>query len=119
MRLVRAAKGSGRVPAIEVMVSTALIRDYIVNEEKTYMIREAIAAGSSQYGMQTFDQSLFQLVQAGLISMEEALHNASNTDEFRMRIAGILSAEQAINTMRPAGAGAPKGLDLEDLLIER
>ena len=119
MRLVRAAKGSGRVPAIEVMVSTALIRDYIVNEEKTYMIREAIAAGSSQYGMQTFDQSLFQLVQAGLISMEEALHNASNTDEFKMRIAGILSAEQAINTMRPAGAGAPNGLNREDLLIER
>ena len=67
------------------MVSTALIRDYIVNEEKTYLIREAIAAGASQYGMQTFDQSLFHLLQSGLISMEEALHNASNADEFRMR----------------------------------
>ena len=101
MRLVRAAKGAGRVPAVEVMVSTGLIRDYIVNEEKTYMIREAIAAGTSQYGMQTFDQSLFNLFQSGLISLEEALHNASNADEFKMRVSGILSAEQAINTMNP------------------
>ncbi|MEP6819353.1 MAG: type IV pilus twitching motility protein PilT [bacterium] len=107
MRLVRAAKGAGRVPAIEIMVSTALIRDYIINEEKTSQIREAIAAGASQYGMQTFDQSLFHLVQAGLITMEEALHNATNVDEFRMRSAGILSSEQAIDTMHPAPASAP------------
>ena len=97
MRLVRAAKGPGRVPAVEVMVSTGLIRDYIVNEEKTYLIREAIAAGTSQYGMQTFDQSLFNLFQSGLISLEEALHNASNADEFKMRVSGILSAEQAMS----------------------
>src|SRR6267142_2073235 len=96
MRLVRAAKGAGRVPAIEVMVSTGLIRDYIINEEKTYLIREAIAAGTSQYGMQTFDQSLFHLFQSGLITLQEALRNASNADEFRMRVAGIMSAEQAL-----------------------
>jgi twitching motility protein PilT len=89
------------VPAIEVMVTTGLIRDYIMNEEKTSMIREAIAAGTSQYGMQTFDQSLFHLFQSGLISMEEALHNASNSDEFKMRCSGILSSEQAISSMNP------------------
>src|SRR5215813_1532332 len=93
MRLVRAAKGAGRVPAIEVLVSTAFIRDHIINEEKTYMIREAIAAGTSQYGMQTFDQSLFHLLQSGLITMEEALHNATNPDEFKMRCSGIYSAD--------------------------
>jgi twitching motility protein PilT len=98
MRLVRAARGPGRVPAVEIMVSTGLIRDYIINEEKSYMIREAIAAGTSQYGMQTFDQSLFHLVQSGLISLEEALHNASNPDEFRMRVSGIMSSEQAITS---------------------
>src|SRR5438876_7133 len=113
MRLVRAAKGAGRVPAIEVMVSTALIRDHIINEEKTYLIREAIAAGSSQYGMQTFDQSLFHLVQSGLISMEEALHNASNPDEFKMRLAGILSAEQAMDGMSPGSKSARRGPDPE------
>ncbi|HSS22062.1 MAG TPA: type IV pilus twitching motility protein PilT [Pyrinomonadaceae bacterium] len=107
MRLVRAAKGAGRVPAVEVMVSTGLIRDYIMNEEKTYLIREAIAAGSTQYSMQTFDQSLFHLVQAGLITLDEALHNATNADEFRMRISGILSAEQAINSMPNSHAPVP------------
>jgi len=106
MRLVRAAKGAGRVPAIEVLVSTAHIRDHILNEEKTYMIREAIAAGTSQYGMQTFDQSLFHLFQSGLISQEEALHNATNPDEFKMRASGIVSAGHTMNTMRPASSSA-------------
>ncbi|MDQ3805594.1 MAG: type IV pilus twitching motility protein PilT [Acidobacteriota bacterium] len=91
-RLVRSATGSGRVPAVEVMISTALIRDYIINEEKTSQVRDAIAAGTSQYGMQTFDQSLFNLHGAGLITMEEALLGASNPDEFRLRLSGIRSA---------------------------
>src|SRR5258708_39343595 len=97
MRLVRAAKGAGRVPAIEVMVSTGLIRDYIINEEKTYLIREAIANGASQYAMQTFDQALFQLFQRRQISLEEAIHNATNPDELKMRVSGILSTDQAMD----------------------
>jgi twitching motility protein PilT len=99
MRLVRAAKGAGRVPAIEVLVSTGFIRDHIINEEKTYLIREAIAAGTSQYGMQTFDQSLFHLLQAGLITQEEALHNATNADEFKMRVSGIYSKDDTLSHM--------------------
>jgi twitching motility protein PilT len=99
MRLVRAAKGAGRVPAIEVLVSTGFIRDHIINEEKTYLIREAIAAGTSQYGMQTFDQSLFHLQQAGLITQEEALHNATNPDEFKMRVSGIYSKDDTLTHM--------------------
>ena len=98
MRLVRAAKGAGRVPAIEVLVSTGFIRDHIINEEKTYLIREAIAAGTSQYGMQTFDQSLFHLQQAGLITQEEALHNATNPDEFKMRVSGIYSKDDTLSS---------------------
>jgi twitching motility protein PilT len=98
MRLVRAAKGAGRVPAIEILVSTAFIRDHIINEDKTYMIREAIAAGTSQYGMQTFDQSLFHLLQARLITQEEALHNATNADEFKMRVSGIYSKDDTLST---------------------
>jgi twitching motility protein PilT len=105
MRLVRAARGGGRVPAIEIMISTGLIRDHIMNEEKTSMVREAIAAGTSQYGMQTFDQSLFHLFQSGLISLDEALRNASNADEFRMRVGGIMSSEQAIGAERQGNNG--------------
>jgi twitching motility protein PilT len=108
MRLVRAAKGAGRVPAIEVLVSTAFIRDHIINEEKTYLIREAIAAGTSQYGMQTFDQSLFHLLQSRLITIEEALHNATNPDEFKMRVSGIYSADDTLTHMTtPATATTP------------
>ncbi len=104
MRLVRAGKGGGRVPAVEIMRSTGFIRDCIVNEEKTSQIREAIAAGTSQYGMQTFDQSLFHLHQSGLITMEEALRGASNPDEFRLRMAGIHSAaDQAKEEMERIG----------------
>jgi twitching motility protein PilT len=107
MRLVRAAKGAGRVPAIEVLVSTAFIRDHIINEEKTYMIREAIAAGTSQYGMQTFDQSLFQLLQSRLITQEEALHNATNADEFKMRISGIYSKDDTLSVHMTTPAITP------------
>ncbi|HEV2863608.1 MAG TPA: type IV pilus twitching motility protein PilT [Pyrinomonadaceae bacterium] len=92
MRLIRSIDGKGRAPAVEAMISTGLIRDYIINEEKTSLIRDAISAGTSQYGMQTFDQSLFNLHRAGLISMEEALRGASNPDEFRLRLSGIRSA---------------------------
>src|SRR5712664_2017828 len=119
MRLVRAAKGAGRVPAIEVMVSTGLIRDYIINEEKTYMIREAIANGASQYSMQTFDQSLFRLLQARRISLEEAVHNASNPDEFKMRVAGILSSDQPVDYAVGQGDKAePKREEVESVFVK-
>ena len=88
-RLMKSAKGNSRVPAVEVMISTPLIRDYILHEDKTSSIRDAIAAGTSQYGMQTFDQSLFYLYQSGLITLEESLRGSTNPDEFRLRLAGI------------------------------
>jgi len=88
-RLMKSASGHSRVPAVEVLISTPLIRDYILHEEKTAAIRDAIAAGTSQYGMQTFDQSLFYLYQSGLVTLEEALRGSTNPDEFRLRLAGI------------------------------
>jgi len=121
MRLVRAAKGAGRVPAIEILVSTAFIRDHIINEEKTYMIREAIAAGTSQYGMQTFDQSLFHLLQSRHITLEEALHNASNPDEFKMRVSGIFSGDQSITnltTPSPMSVPSPPPLREESIFVK-
>jgi twitching motility protein PilT len=94
-RLVRRADDAGRVPAVEVMIATAYIRDCIINPDKTRLINDAIAAGTSQYGMQTFDQSLFDLYSKQLITLEEALARASNADEFRLRISGIRSASDA------------------------
>src|SRR3989449_7459775 len=91
-RLVRRADDQGRVPAVEVMICTAYIRDCIINPDKTRLIHDAIAAGTSQYGMQTFDQSLFDLYTKQLITMEEALLRASNPDEFKLRVQGVRSA---------------------------
>ena len=83
------ADGIGRVPAAEVLISTAYIRECIENKEKTKYIREQIALGTSQYGMQTFDQSLFQLYKSGLITLDEALKRATNPDEFKLKIQGV------------------------------
>jgi twitching motility protein PilT len=91
MRLLPRADGLGRVPAVEVLISTGYIRDCVENKEKTKLIRDAINQGTSQYGMQTFDQSLYVLYKNGLITLEEALRRATNPDEFKLKIQGIQS----------------------------
>jgi twitching motility protein PilT len=88
-RLIPRADYAGRVPAVEVLVNTAFIRDCVIDKEKTHLIQGAIASGTSQYGMQTFDQSIFGLFQQGLVSYEEALRWASNVDEFKLKVQGI------------------------------
>jgi len=103
-RLIPKADGAGRVPAVEVMVATPFIRDCIVDKEKTHNIAAAIAAGTSQYGMQTFDQSIMWLYEQGLISYEEALRWATNVDEFKLKVQGItttsdLSRDQMARTV--------------------
>jgi twitching motility protein PilT len=110
MRLVPRADGKGRVPAVEVLRSTQYIKDCIENKEKTKLIRDAIAAGTSQYGMQTFDQSLYRLYRSDLISFEEALRQATNPDEFKLKVAGIHStADMAAEQMDQAAAKSDGG----------
>jgi twitching motility protein PilT len=109
-RLIPKADGKGRAPAVEVLISTAFIRDCIMDKEKTHLIPGAIAQGTSQYGMQTFDQSIFSLFEQGLISYEEALRWASNVDEFKLRVQGIsTTADLAREEMARAGAAAGAG----------
>ncbi len=99
-RLLPRADGKGRCAAVEVMLSTPYIRDCIVDKEKTHSIHQAIAAGTSQYGMQTFDQSIFALYQQGLVTYEEALRWASNVDEFKLKVQGIsTTAEETRDQM--------------------
>jgi twitching motility protein PilT len=88
-RLIPKIDGISRAPAVEVMLATAFIRDCIVDKEKTHLIPGAIASGTSQYGMQTFDQSIFGLFEQGLVSYEEAIRWASNVDEFKLKVQGI------------------------------
>jgi twitching motility protein PilT len=94
-RLVPRADGKGRVPALEVLVSTGLVRELIADRDRTKEISEAIAKGHTTYGMQSFDQSLMQLVKEGLVTYEEALKNVSNPDDFALRYRGIASTSDS------------------------
>ena len=121
LRLLPKADGLGRVPATEVLLSTALIRDYIINKEKTRLIPEAIAQGISQYGMQTFDQSLYALLKSGMITYEEAILRATNPEEFKLRLQGISSvtadARDQVEEFvfkGPGAEGGSKGEGSED-----
>ena len=104
-RLVVRADGKGRVPAVEVMVGTGLIRDCIREPDKTPQIPAIIAAGQSQYGMQTFDQSLLALYREETITYETAREAASNPDDFDLKVKGIFSAaEMTYETTRKDAA---------------
>ena len=113
-RLMPRADGLGRVPAVEVMVTTAFIRDCIVDKEKTAMIHGAIAAGTSQYGMQTFDQSIFGLYQQGFVTLDEAIRWATNVDEFKLKVQGISTTtdlardQMARNLTKDPKGGTPE-----------
>lgn len=91
MRLIPRSDGKGRVPAVEVMISTLFIKELIADRERTALIRDAIAAGVSQYGMQTFDQSIYQLYKEGYVSYEQGLRYSSSPDNFKLRVMGIQS----------------------------
>jgi twitching motility protein PilT len=93
-RLIPRADGTGRAPAAEVMIGTPFVRDCIVDKEKTHLIRGAIAQGTSQYGMQTFDQSIFSLFEQSLITYDEAMRWASNVDEFKLKVQGIATTSE-------------------------
>jgi twitching motility protein PilT len=94
-RLVPRSEGKGRVPAVEIMLGTARIRECIDDKEKTKQIPEAIAQGVISYGMQTFDQSLMQLYTRKMITYEEALRQSSNPDDFALKVSGISSTSDS------------------------
>jgi len=112
-RLIPKADGHGRAAAVEVMLATPFIRDCIVDKEKTSLIPGAIASGTSQYGMQTFDQSIFSLYERGDITLDEALRWASNVDEFKLKIAGISSTSEMARDDMARAANAPANPAIE------
>jgi len=95
LRLIPRSSGKGRVPAVEVMVNTPTIQEYLLDVEKTLQIKVAIHEGVTQYGMQTFDQSLMKLYKDGLITLDEAIHASTSPTEFELRIRGIQSSSDS------------------------
>jgi twitching motility protein PilT len=106
LRLVPRKDGKGRVPAAEVLINTAAVADNIRDLTKSLNIPDLIAEGSIQYGMQSFDQSLFQWYQKGVISYESALFYSTNPSEFALKVSGVDSSG---NRLGAAGAGGRGG----------
>jgi len=112
-RLVPRADGQGRVPAVEVMVATETVKSCIEDKDKTKGLKDVIAQGTSQYGMQTFDQSLYFLIQEGLISVEEALKRATNVGEFKLRLEGVNSTSDMARANMSRGMAISSGMGRE------
>ncbi|HEX9704010.1 MAG TPA: PilT/PilU family type 4a pilus ATPase [Gemmatimonadales bacterium] len=89
LRLVPRKDGKGRLPACEVLINTAAVADNVRDLSKQLNIPDLIADGSVQYGMQSFDQSLFRYYQQGVISYESAIFYATNPSEFALRVSGV------------------------------
>jgi twitching motility protein PilT len=107
-RLVPRADGRGRVPAVEVLLATGRVRELIEDKDRTKEIPDAIAQGHTTYGMQTFDQSLMWLYRSGLVSYEEALRQATNPDDFALRVSGISgTSDSKWDNFEKAPEGAP------------
>ena len=112
-RLVPRADGQGRVPAVEVLIATETVKACIEDKDKTKGLKDVIAQGTSQYGMQTFDQSLYFLLQEGLITVEEALKRATNVGEFKLRLEGIASTAEMSRSNMDKGMSISSGLGRE------
>jgi twitching motility protein PilT len=102
-RLVRTADGSGRVACCEILVKTGRVHDMILDPKLTDQIHEVIAEGE-YYGMQTFDQHLLRHLQAGRITMDEALKVASTPHDFKLMVAA-----ESRERPRPGTPSAPPG----------
>jgi len=89
LRLIPRTDGKGRVPAVEILINTAAVRDQIRDMTKSLDIPDLIKEGTVQYGMQTFDQSIMNWFAKKMISYEQALFFASNPSEFTLRVQGI------------------------------
>ena len=85
-RLLRRKDGHGRVAALEIMIVTSTIKDLILDAGRTGEIREFVAEGREQYGMQTFDQHLMDLVSDDVVEYDHALANSTNPSDFELQM---------------------------------
>ena len=100
MRLIPKKDGEGRVPAVEIMVNTPYIAECIQHRKKTELIIDAITGGISEYGMQTFDQSIYYLYSKGYISYEQGLEYSTDSNNFKLKVMGVRrSVDHALDDM--------------------
>lgn len=92
MRLLPKADGKGRIPAVEVLVGTPTVREYLLDPAKSLLIPNLVEEGTTAYGMQSFDQSLLHLFQRGLITIDVAKKASTRPGDFELKVAGIVGA---------------------------
>ena len=85
-RLLPRADGHGRVAALEVLLATGAARDMIRERDRTASLPDYIKASREQYGMQTFDQQLMDLVADDVVTFETALAASSNPSDFQLQV---------------------------------
>jgi twitching motility protein PilT len=120
-RLMPRADGKGRIPAVEVLVGSSLIKECIVDKTKTKYIKDYIAKGRLHYGMQTFDQCIFDHYKKGLVTYDEALRAASNVEDFKLKIKGVTEddgeAQPSVEGLEDAGR--PDKGEKDNSMIDR
>lgn len=109
-RLVPRADKRGRVAAMEIMLNSGRIRELIGDPTRHKEITDAIARSHNQYAMQTFDQSLYQLVKDNLVTYEEALKQATNPDDFALRMSGVSTSDDWESNPLEDGSGGRSSL---------
>jgi len=92
LRLVKRADKKGRVPAAEVLVNTEAVRDQVRDLSKALNIPQLIREGAVPYGMQSFDQSLMNWYEKGVISYDDALLASTSPSEFALRVQGVAAS---------------------------
>jgi twitching motility protein PilT len=92
-RLVGRADVAGRVPIVEVLVTTAAVRECLIDPGKMSLMHGLMEDDRGTHGMQTFDQSILYLFRQGIISVETAMDNATNPHDLDMAIRGINTSE--------------------------
>jgi twitching motility protein PilT len=97
-----------------------MIKDCVLDPEKTKIIPDVIEQGALHYGMQTFDQSILGLYKSGFITYEEALRRATNPDDFILKVKGIQStSELSLEEQLAIRPEKPEDKDKDKMKIER
>jgi twitching motility protein PilT len=117
MRLLPRADGKGRIPAVEVLVASSVIRECILDETKTNQIRDYVAKGKLHYGMQTFDQCLLDLYKGGHVTYDDALKSATNVEDFKLKVKGVSTGNEGEDEEEKldmsGGAGGESDIDID------
>jgi twitching motility protein PilT len=114
-RLVPRADGMGMVPAVEILVSTARVRELIADVTRTRELHEAISTGRDPYGMISFDQSLTELVKNRFVTYEDAIAASTNPDDFALYFRGVSKGGQVsqdfnATSSQPGTGGGASGI---------